>query len=81
MCINIRNFQGQVKPERCKRYDYATLPGDVPDNWMSSLTIPTGWSVDVYPNASFGGTLCTFTADSSFVGSGCNDVMSSFRIR
>ncbi len=61
--------------------DYATLPGDIPDNWVSSLTIPSGWAVDTYSNASFGGTLCTFTADSSFVGSGCNDAMTSFRIR
>lgn len=61
--------------------DYASLPADVPDNWMSSLRVPAGWTVEAYANANFGGAVCTFTADTSWVGSACNDVMSSFRIR
>jgi hypothetical protein len=61
--------------------DYATVPADVPDNWMSSLRVPAGWVVDAYANTNFGGAVCTYTADTSWVGSACNDVMSSFRIR
>lgn len=61
--------------------NYASLPADVPDNWMSSLRIPAGWIVDAYANANFGGAVCTFTVSTLWVGSACNDVMSSFRIR
>ncbi len=61
--------------------DYASLPADVPNDWMSSLRVPAGWAVDIYANGSFGGTVCTFTADTTFVGTACNDIMSSFRIR
>jgi hypothetical protein len=61
--------------------DYATLPASVPNDWMSSLRVPAGWTVDAYENGSFGGAVCTFTADTSWVGSACNDKMSSFRIR
>ena len=61
--------------------DYASLPADVPNDWMSSLRVPAGWTVDVYSDGNFGGTVCTFTVDTSFVGAACNDIMSSFRIR
>lgn len=61
--------------------DYASLPSDVPDNWMSSLRIPAGWIVEAYASANFGGAVCTYTADTSWVGSACNDTMSSFKIR
>jgi hypothetical protein len=61
--------------------DYAALPADVPNDWMSSLKVPAGWTVQAYSEGNFGGTLCTFTADTAFVGTGCNDAMSSFRIR
>jgi len=60
--------------------DYASLPGDVPNDWMSSLKIPSGWSVDAYSDGNFSGAVCTYTADTSWVGSACNDVMSSFKI-
>ncbi len=60
--------------------DYASLPGDVPNDWMSSLKVPSGWSVDAYADGNFGGAVCSYTADTSWVGSACNDVMSSFKI-
>ena len=60
--------------------DYAVLPGSVPNDWMSSLKIPAGWIVDTYSEGNFGGTLCTFTADTNWVGTACNDNMSSFKI-
>ena len=61
--------------------DYAVMPGSVPNDWMSSLRVPAGWIVDTYANANLSGAVCTFTADTSWVGTACNDVMSSFRIR
>lgn len=61
--------------------DYASLPSSVPNDWMSSLRVPSGWIVEAYEHGSFGGAVCTFTADTSWVGSACNDKMSSFRIR
>jgi hypothetical protein len=60
--------------------DYASVPADVPNDWMSSLKVPSGWTVDTYADANFGGAVCTFTADTSWVGSSCNDTMSSFKI-
>src|SRR5688572_20007800 len=60
--------------------NYASLPGDVPNDWMSSLRVPAGWTVQAYEHGNFGGAVCTFTADTTFVGSACNDRMSSFRI-
>ena len=61
--------------------DYASLPGDVPNDWMSSLRVPAGWTVLAYENGGFGGAVCTFTADTSWVGTSCNDKMSSFKIQ
>jgi hypothetical protein len=60
--------------------DYAALPADVPNDWMSSLHVPPGWTVDAYSDGNFAGSVCTFTADTMWVGDGCNDRMSSFRI-
>jgi len=61
--------------------DYAVLPADVPNDWMSSVRVPAGWSIDAYTDGNFGGAVCTFTADTSFVGAACNDIMSSFKVR
>jgi hypothetical protein len=60
--------------------DYPVLPASVPNDWMSSLRVPAGWIVDAYADGNFGGAVCTYTADTSWVGSACNDVMSSFKI-
>ena len=74
------NFGGSFSAPKGKG-DYATLPADVPNDWVSSLKIPAGWVVDAYPDGNFGGTPCTFTSDTASVGSSCNDSLSSFRIR
>ncbi len=60
--------------------DYAVLPSGVPNDWMSSLRIPSGWTVEAYPDGGFSGRAFTFTADTAWVGADCNDTMSSFRI-
>ena len=74
------NYAGVASGMKAKG-DYAVLPGDVPNDWMSSLRVPAGWIVDAYADGNFAGAVCTYTADTSWVGTACNDVMSSFRIR
>jgi hypothetical protein len=74
------NYGGSASSLKAKG-DYATMPADVPNDWMSSLRVPAGWIVDAYEHGNFGGALCTYTADTSYVGSACNDKMSSFKIR
>lgn len=49
----------------------------IPNDWMSSLKVPSGYVVTVYQNDNFAGTKWTFTADTSYVGADCNDQMSS----
>jgi beta-glucanase (GH16 family) len=61
--------------------DYPNLPADVPNDWMSSLRVPAGWTVSAYEHGGFGGAVCTYTADTAWVGTACNDKMSSFKIR
>jgi predicted alpha-1,2-mannosidase len=73
------NFGGAASGPIAKG-DYATLPGDVGNDWMSSLRVPAGWTVDAYADGNFGGAVCTYTADTAWVGDACNDVMSSFKI-
>ncbi len=60
--------------------DYPSNPPSVINDWMSSLRVPAGWIVDAYADGNFGGAVCTYTADTSWVGTACNDVMSSFKI-
>lgn len=53
----------------------------VPDNWASSLRVPSGWQATMYANDNFTGTSWTFSADTSFVGSAANDQMTSCKIQ
>jgi hypothetical protein len=73
------NYGGTATPAIAKG-DYPSLPAGVPNDWVSSLRVPAGWTVQTYADGNFGGAVCTFTADTSWVGTGCNDVMSSFKI-
>ena len=52
----------------------------IPNDWMSSLKVPDGWTVEVYENDNFGGTKWTYTSSSSWVGSAVNDKMSSAKV-
>lgn len=53
----------------------------VQNDWASSLRVPSGWTVIIYQHDNFAGTSWTFTADTSYVGSACNDQMSSCKIQ
>ncbi len=52
----------------------------IPNDWMSSLKVPSGWTVEVYEHDNFGGTKWTYTSSSSWVGTAVNDKMSSVKI-
>ncbi len=73
------NFGGAASGLKGKG-NYAVLPGDVRNDWMSSLKVPAGWTVQAFEQGNFGGAVCTFTASTSWVGPACNDKMSSFKI-
>lgn len=73
------NYGGTTSPTIAKG-NYSSLPSGVPNDWMSSLKIPSGWTVEVYEHGSFGGAKWTFTVDTPWVGADCNDKMSSIKI-
>jgi beta-glucanase (GH16 family) len=73
------NYGGAASGAKGKG-DYAVLPGDVGNDWMSSLRVPSGWTVQAFEHGNFQGSFCTFTSDTSWVGAACNDKMSSFKI-
>ncbi|EMS72586.1 beta-1,3-glucanase family protein [Ruminiclostridium cellobioparum] len=52
----------------------------IPNDWMSSLKVPDGWTVEVYEHDNFGGTKWTYTSSSSWVGTDANDRMSSVKV-
>jgi hypothetical protein len=57
----------------------------VPNDWASSVNIPSGWKVIMYQNDNFGGTSWTLTSSTpnftSLSPSGANDNMSSCKIQ
>jgi hypothetical protein len=52
----------------------------IPNDWMSSLKVSAGYTVEVYQHDNFAGTKSTYTSDISFVGANFNDTMSSVKI-
>ncbi|WNG39242.1 family 43 glycosylhydrolase [Archangium violaceum] len=52
----------------------------IPNDWMSSLRVPAGWTVQVYQDDNFTGTMWTFTADTPLIPQDANDKMSSVKI-
>lgn len=77
------NYGGTASQTLAKGdYTLAQLNANgVPNEWMTSLKVPSGWTVIVYQNDNFGGTSWTFTTDTPNVGSACNDQMTSCRIQ
>jgi chitinase len=75
------NYGGTAVTLGVGDYNLAQLnAAGIPNDWMSSLKIPSGYTVAVYQHIDFGGTVWTFTADTSYVGAACNDQMSSVKI-
>jgi len=73
------NYGGAASGAKAKG-NYSSLPGDIPNDWMSSLKVPAGWTVQAFEHGGFGGAICTYTSSTSWVGPACNDKMSSFKI-
>lgn len=75
------NYGGKAVTVGIGNYTLSQLNAKgIPNDWMSSLKVPNGWTVEVYENDHFGGTKWTFTSDSSWVGNAINDKMSSVKI-
>ncbi|WP_435924158.1 carbohydrate-binding protein [Paenibacillus sp. DYY-L-2] len=75
------NYGGNAVTLGIGNYTLSQLNANgIPNDWMSSLKVPGGWTVEVYENDNFGGTKWTFTSDSSWVGNAINDKMSSVKI-
>lgn len=75
------NYGGKAVTLGIGNYTLSQLNANgIPNDWMSSLTVPSGWTVEVYENDNFGGTRWTFTSSSSWVGDTVNDKMSSVKI-
>ncbi len=72
-------YSGPATPPIAKG-EYGIMPDTVPNDWMSSLKIPAGWTVEVWTDGGFAGSSFTFTEDTPWVGDQCNDAMSSFKI-
>ncbi len=52
----------------------------IPNDWMSALKVPDGYTVEVYQNDNFAGSHWTYTTGIAYVGADCNDKMSSVKI-
>ncbi|MGG3280447.1 carbohydrate-binding protein [Paenibacillus solani] len=75
------NYGGKAVTLGVGNYTLSQLnAAGIPNDWMSSLKVPSGWTVEVYENDNFGGTKWTYTSDSSWVGNAVNDKMSSVKI-
>lgn len=75
------NYGGNAKSVGKGNYDYnAMINAGISNDWMSSLKVPSDWTVEVYQHGDFSGTKWIFTSDTPWVGSDCNDQMSSFKI-
>lgn len=76
------SFSGTAVSLQKGSYTLAQLnAAGIPNNWMSSLKVPSGWTVEVYDGDNFTGTKWTYTADSSWIGTAANDKMTSVVIK
>ena len=75
------NYGGTAITLGAGNYTLAQLNAKgIPNDWMSSLKVPDGWTVEVYEHDNFGGTKWTYTSSSSWVGTDANDRMSSVKV-
>ena len=59
-------------------YDVADMGArGIPNDWLSSIRVPAGYRVTVYPHSPFEGTPTVYTQDIDFVGAALNDTASS----
>jgi endoglucanase Acf2/uncharacterized protein YjdB len=76
------NYGGNAAALAAGTYTTAQLgTAGVSNNWVSSLRVPSGWSVQLYDGDNLTGTTLTVSADNScLVGNSFNDLTSSVRV-
>ena len=78
------NYGGTPITLAADNYTMALLPGvGITNNVVSSVQIPSGWSVSLYSSDNYGGTSWTLTSSTANLGSlnpSANDVMTSCKI-
>jgi hypothetical protein len=74
------NYSGFYSQLAVGSYTLAQLQAKgISDNWITSMTVPSGYSVTVYENDNFTGAYKTFTANASWLAD-WNDRISSIKI-
>lgn len=64
------------------RYDVSDLTArGIGNDWLSSLRIPSGYTVMAYTDGGYGGEMVTYTSDVSYVGDALNDEISSIVVQ
>lgn len=75
------NYGGKAVTLGVGNYTLSQLIANgIGNDWMSSLQVPSGWTVEVYEHDNYGGIRWTYTSSSSWVGNDVNDKMSSVKI-
>jgi len=73
------DFRGREQVLAPGKYDLASIK--IGNDRLSSLRVPSGWSVTLYRDAGFSGPSMTFTSDTRYVGDGYNDWTSSIIVQ
>ncbi|MEV6048369.1 peptidase inhibitor family I36 protein [Streptomyces xanthochromogenes] len=74
-----RDFKGTSMALQTGTYDL-TDPGSVSNDAVSSIQVPSGWTVTLYADAGLQGASKTFTSDTAYVGDDFNDTASSIKV-
>lgn len=74
-----RNFSGASMTLQAGTYDL-TKPGAVGNDSISSVKVPSGWTVTLYADTGLQGASKAFTSDTAYVGDDFNDVASSIKV-
>ncbi|MFP2904909.1 aerolysin family beta-barrel pore-forming toxin [Pyxidicoccus sp. 3LFB2] len=72
------NYQGASQSLAPGNYDVGALA--IGNDQLSSLKVPAGWTVKLYRDAGFQGTVKSFTSDAAWVGDDFNDHTSSIQV-
>jgi hypothetical protein len=75
------DFGGRAVQLDIGRYELIDLRArGIPNDWISSVAVPAGYTVEAYTDDGFSGTQAVYTSSSSFVGS-FNDLFTSIIVR
>jgi hypothetical protein len=74
-----RDFAGDSMTLQAGTYDLTT-PGAVGNDAISSVKVPSGWTVTLYENTGQQGASKSFTSDTAYVGDDFDNVASSIKV-